>query len=41
MATTTELETDTFDELYARIGSVPFNRIRTKPAGYCYRTTRP
>jgi Uma2 family endonuclease len=32
VATTTDLGTDTFDELHARIGLVPLNRIRTKPA---------
>lgn len=32
MATTTELQTDTFDQLHARIGSVPLSRIRTNPA---------
>jgi Uma2 family endonuclease len=32
MAATTELPTDTFDNLHARLGSVPLSRIRTKPA---------
>jgi Uma2 family endonuclease len=32
MAATTELPTDTFDNLHARLGLVPLSRIRTKPA---------
>src|SRR5262245_22754854 len=32
MAVATELPTDTFDALHARLGRVPLTRIRTKPA---------